>query len=106
MAATEDREEANRLACASSYSYPESPSFANLPPFPLTDVHNYPPHHETITKDTYDVVVVGAGPAGLMLCTALARFGGHSVLCIDFRDEPTTAGRADGIQPRTIEVLK
>ncbi|KAJ9098329.1 hypothetical protein QFC19_006453 [Naganishia cerealis] len=84
MSDIEDREEANRLAY----------------------VHNYPPHHDTILKDTYDVVVVGAGPAGLMLCTALARFGGHSVLCIDFRDEPTTAGRADGIQPRTIEVLK
>lgn len=29
---------------------------------------------------------------------------GFQVLQIDERAEPTTAGRADGIQPRTIEV--
>jgi len=72
----------------------------------LSDEHNYPPHNETVAKDQYDVVVIGAGPAGLMLSTALARFGGHSILIVDSRHEPTTAGRADGIQPRTIEVLK
>lgn len=32
--------------------------------------------------------------------TCLARFGGHDILIIDERSEPTTAGRADGIQPR------
>lgn len=104
MSATEDREEANRLACKLPADWDRK--VALTPCSSHADVHNYPPHHETIKKSQYDVVVVGAGPAGLMLCTALARFGGHSVLCIDFRDEPTTAGRADGIQPRTIEVLK
>lgn len=42
-------------------------------------------------------------PAGLMASTALTSYG-LSVLHIDNRPEPTTAGRADGIQPRTIEV--
>ena len=37
---------------------------------------------------------------------ALARLGGYKVLIIDQRTQPTEAGRADGIQPRTIEVLK
>ncbi|KAF9515893.1 hypothetical protein BS47DRAFT_728146 [Hydnum rufescens UP504] len=43
-----------------------------------------------------------------MLSSSLARLGGgsHSLLTIDLRDQPTEAGRADGIQPRTIEVLK
>ncbi|ORY84725.1 phenol 2-monooxygenase [Leucosporidium creatinivorum] len=53
----------------------------------------------------YDVIIVGAGPAGLMgsLCSTTY---GLSVLHIDERPEPTTAGRADGIQPRTLEVLR
>lgn len=90
--------------------------------------HNYPDHLTHIDKLTWDVVVVGAGPAGLMLTVSgtstaarcsivslltvsllfyscplqasLARFGGHNILTIDERSEPTTAGRADGIQPR------
>lgn len=67
---------------------------------------DYPdPLHE-IDRDEWDVIIVGAGPAGLMLASSLARFGGHSILVIDERSEPTVAGRADGIQPRTIEVLR
>lgn len=62
--------------------------------------HDYPePLHE-IEQDEWDVVIVGAGPAGLMTATSLARFGGHRILVVDERSEPTTAGRADGIQPR------
>ncbi|KAL8290074.1 hypothetical protein RQP46_003013 [Phenoliferia psychrophenolica] len=53
----------------------------------------------------YDVVVVGAGPAGCMAATCLTTFG-LSVLHIDNRPHPTEAGRADGLQPRTIEVLR
>ncbi|KAN0063049.1 hypothetical protein ACQY0O_004212 [Thecaphora frezii] len=68
--------------------------------------HNYPDALTHIDKYTWDVVIVGAGPAGLMLASCLARFGGHDVLILDERSEPTTAGRADGIQPRTIEVLR
>ncbi|KAJ7502456.1 phenol 2-monooxygenase [Mycena galericulata] len=53
----------------------------------------------------YDVVVVGGGPAGLMASLCLTTFG-FNILHIDERPHPTTAGRADGIQPRTIEVLR
>lgn len=68
--------------------------------------HDYPDPLEAITQDEWDVVIVGAGPAGLMTAASLARFGGHRVLVVDERSEPTTAGRADGIQPRTIEVFR
>ncbi|KAJ7049750.1 phenol 2-monooxygenase [Mycena amicta] len=53
----------------------------------------------------YDVVVVGGGPAGLMAALCLTTYG-FNILHIDERPHPTTAGRADGIQPRTIEVLR
>ncbi|KAK0519694.1 hypothetical protein OC834_007295 [Tilletia horrida] len=69
--------------------------------------HDYPPPLEDIDDaQQYDLVIIGAGPAGLMLATCLARYGGHKILIVDARSEPTTAGRADGIQPRTIEILK
>ncbi|KAJ7782495.1 phenol 2-monooxygenase [Mycena maculata] len=56
-------------------------------------------------QKVYDVVVVGGGPAGLMASLCLTTYG-FNILHIDERPHPTTAGRADGIQPRTIEVLR
>ncbi|KUI56581.1 3-hydroxybenzoate 4-monooxygenase [Cytospora mali] len=51
------------------------------------------------------VCVVGAGPAGLMLGANLARFGIKTQV-IDDRADPTPAGRADGLQPKTIETFR
>lgn len=53
----------------------------------------------------YDIVIVGAGPTGLMLSTCLARWG-YNIKHIDNRAEPTPTGRADGIQPRSLELLR
>ena len=50
------------------------------------------PKH-TIEQEKYDVVIIGAGPAGLFSGAALARFG-WDVLVVDNRGEPTIAGRA------------
>ncbi|EME81722.1 uncharacterized protein MYCFIDRAFT_32111 [Pseudocercospora fijiensis CIRAD86] len=55
--------------------------------------------------DSDDVVVVGAGPAGLMLACNLVRFGIKTTV-IDDRPDKTSTGRADGLQPKTIETLK
>ncbi|KAK6088037.1 FAD binding domain-containing protein [Seiridium cupressi] len=52
-----------------------------------------------------DVCVVGAGPSGLMLASLLARFGIH-VITLDERPDQTAVGRADGIQPKTIETFR
>ncbi|KAJ7609256.1 hypothetical protein B0H17DRAFT_1339146 [Mycena rosella] len=52
----------------------------------------------------YNVVVVGGGLAGLMTYLCLTTYG-FNILHIDERAYPTTAGRADGIQPRTIEAV-
>ncbi|KAI2634420.1 FAD binding domain-containing protein [Hypomontagnella submonticulosa] len=53
----------------------------------------------------YDIVIVGAGPVGLMLSTCLARWG-YRIKHIDNRAEPTPTGRADGIQPRSLDLLR
>lgn len=52
-----------------------------------------------------DVLIIGAGPAGLMAANALSSFG-INVRIIDQRPTSIVAGQADGIQPRTIEVLQ
>ncbi|EXJ84115.1 hypothetical protein A1O3_04782 [Capronia epimyces CBS 606.96] len=53
----------------------------------------------------YDIVIVGAGPVGLLLSVSLSRWG-YKVRHIDNRPVPTATGRADGIQPRTLEMLQ
>ncbi|KAI1076515.1 FAD binding domain-containing protein [Whalleya microplaca] len=57
------------------------------------------------TSPYYDIVIVGAGPVGLMLSTCLARWG-YKIKHIDNRAEPTPTGRADGIQPRSLDLLR
>jgi 2-polyprenyl-6-methoxyphenol hydroxylase-like FAD-dependent oxidoreductase len=51
-----------------------------------------------------DVLVVGAGPTGLLLASELHR---HGVACriVDRADGPTDEARACGIQSRTLEIL-
>lgn len=50
-----------------------------------------------------DVLIVGAGPTGLMLAGWLAR-AGVSARVIDKKDGPTRESRALGVQARTMEV--
>ncbi|CAF3543193.1 unnamed protein product [Rotaria socialis] len=83
------------------FNYPNQPpiDFLNAQPLygrPVT-MHSFP--------DKVDVLIVGAGPAGLMAAHALSSFG-ISVRVIDQRPNSVIAGQADGIQPRTIEVLQ
>ncbi|KAH7329000.1 FAD binding domain-containing protein [Stachybotrys elegans] len=51
------------------------------------------------------VCVIGAGPAGLMLAANLTRFG-IKVEVVDDRADQTPVGRADGLQPKTIETFR
>jgi hypothetical protein len=78
------------------------PSFA--PPLPRLALQ--PPSDSTSEK--YEVIIVGAGPAGLMLDLLLARYGlgDESLLCIDSKPTALKSGQADGLQSRTLETLK
>ncbi|MBD3943970.1 FAD-dependent monooxygenase [Microbacterium sp. NEAU-LLC] len=56
----------------------------------------------TDTLDT-DVLVVGAGPTGLMLATCLAKLGVRCVI-VDGKSAPTRESRALVLQSRTMEI--
>lgn len=51
-----------------------------------------------------DVLIIGAGPSGLMLATWLARMGIKTRI-IDKRVDRVNSGQADGLQSRTFEML-
>src|ERR1700753_276082 len=53
----------------------------------------------------YDSVIIGAGPVALLVSVSLSRWG-YKVKHIDNRPVPTATGRADGIQPRSLEILQ
>ncbi|KAJ6562415.1 FAD binding domain-containing protein [Mycena capillaripes] len=55
--------------------------------------------------DECDVLIIGAGPAGLMLGCWLARTGIKTRI-IDNRATKITRGHADGVQCRTIEIFQ
>ncbi|KAG1900271.1 FAD binding domain-containing protein [Suillus fuscotomentosus] len=52
-----------------------------------------------------DVLIIGAGPAGLMCANALAN-ASVNVRIVDQRASRIAAGNGDGISPRTIELLQ
>ncbi|KAF7175133.1 hypothetical protein CNMCM7691_006537 [Aspergillus felis] len=69
----------------------------------MSDRDSFMAHHSPDASTT--VVVVGAGPSGLMLACNLVRYG-IPVVILDERPDKTSAGKADGMQPKTIETFK
>ncbi|GAA4840401.1 FAD-binding monooxygenase [Actinomycetospora corticicola] len=56
--------------------------------------------------DTTDVLIVGAGPAGLVLAAQLAAFPGIRTALVDRRNGPLAVGQADGVACRTVEMFE
>jgi len=52
-----------------------------------------------------DVLIIGCGPAGLVLAALLASFPGIHTVVIDRRDGPLAVGQADGVACRTVEIF-
>ncbi|KDQ13597.1 hypothetical protein BOTBODRAFT_33319 [Botryobasidium botryosum FD-172 SS1] len=71
----------------------------------MPDIHNADPTVTPARDSHVDVLIVGAGPAGSFLAFALGR-AGVRVRIIDKKEVRISAGHADGIQPRTIEVFQ
>ncbi|HEY1511897.1 MAG TPA: FAD-dependent monooxygenase [Solirubrobacteraceae bacterium] len=53
-----------------------------------------------------DVLIVGCGPAGLVLAAQLANFPDIRTAIIDRRDGPLAMGQADGVACRTVEMFE
>ncbi|MBP1327430.1 phenol 2-monooxygenase [Leucobacter exalbidus] len=56
--------------------------------------------------DTMDVLIVGAGPAGIITAAQLSHFPTASVRIIDRRPSRLEVGQADGIQARSVETFQ
>ena len=57
------------------------------------------------TLETTDVLVVGAGPAGLVTAIGLAQHGVPTLL-VERRADLSSFPRATGISPRTMEIMR
>ena len=53
-----------------------------------------------------DVLIVGCGPAGLVLAAQMANFPDIRTVVVDRRDGPLEVGQADGVACRTVEMFE
>ena len=58
-----------------------------------------------ITAKHTQVLIVGAGPSGMMMAAQLLRYGVQPVI-IDSKDGPTTHSKALAVQARTLEIYR
>ncbi|MHA7986311.1 FAD-dependent monooxygenase [Rathayibacter sp. CAU 1779] len=56
--------------------------------------------------DEMDVLIVGSGPAGMLLAAQLSQFPDVTTRIIEQRDGRLAIGQADGIQPRSVETFQ
>ncbi|HET8926745.1 MAG TPA: FAD-dependent monooxygenase [Microbacterium sp.] len=56
--------------------------------------------------DEVDVLIVGSGPAGMLLAAQLSQFPDVVTRVIEKRDGRLVLGQADGIQPRSVETFQ
>ncbi|WP_349885671.1 FAD-dependent monooxygenase [Microbacterium sp. WHRI 7836] len=60
----------------------------------------------TDLPDEIDVLIVGSGPAGMLLAAQMAQYPEISTRIIEKRDGRLPLGQADGIQPRSVETFQ
>lgn len=57
-------------------------------------------------SEDVDVLIVGTGPAGLVLAAQLARHPGIRTRVVERREGPLTLGQADGVACRSVEMFQ
>ncbi|MGN6220907.1 MAG: FAD-dependent monooxygenase [Microbacterium sp.] len=60
----------------------------------------------TELPDETDVLIVGSGPAGMLLAAQMSQFPGVTTRVIERREGRLVLGQADGIQPRSVETFQ
>jgi phenol 2-monooxygenase len=78
--------------------HPGDPAVAPVPPGAPVAARDLPA--------AVDVLIVGSGPAGLVLAAQLARFPGITTRIVERRAGPLRVGQADGIACRTVEMFE
>src|SRR5918995_5428938 len=53
-----------------------------------------------------DVLIIGCGPAGLVLAAQMANFPDIRTVVVDRKDGPLEVGQADGVACRTVELFE
>ncbi|MFT4258147.1 FAD-dependent monooxygenase [Microbacterium sp.] len=56
--------------------------------------------------DEVDVLIVGSGPAGMLLAAQMSQYPGITTRIIEKREGRLELGQADGIQPRSVETFQ
>ncbi|MEN0021861.1 MAG: FAD-dependent monooxygenase [Microbacterium sp.] len=56
--------------------------------------------------DEVDVLIVGSGPAGMLLAAQMSQYPDVTTRIIEKRDGRLVLGQADGIQPRSVETFQ
>jgi len=56
--------------------------------------------------DEVDVLIVGSGPAGMLLAAQMSQFPGVVTRLVERREGRLVLGQADGIQPRSVETFQ
>lgn len=72
------------------------------------DIHAPAPGVEArsaVLPDTTDVLIVGTGPAGMLLAAQLAAFPAIATRIVERREGPLQVGQADGVACRTVEMF-
>jgi len=61
---------------------------------------------DAVPERSVDVLIVGCGPAGLVLAAQLAHFPEIRTAVVDAREGPLEVGQADGVACRTVEMFE